>query len=168
MIELLYFILFVILFFQIYFLVKKYNYTKFYITNENKYYEILVRYGDLSVEQIYMTQIEPFISEAGIQFSFDSSKKYKETAMRDTIHYFFELIGPNIEKELTDFYGSRQQIINNLVIIINLNRKIAELDAFIKEQNNKTSETGPDTQDLEKVYQMRDSSSNDIYGNLNF
>jgi len=115
--------------------------------NKNKsYLEIMEYFCKLSYEQVYKDQILSF-SSAGYRVE----KDILETSKRNFVKLVHQLMGGQIIKYLSKFYGTTDNLTQNMIIWFNIQLDNDEVLKFVENQKNQEDVKQTDISDtLEK------------------
>jgi len=109
--------------------------TKYYLFF--KYKEILVLlelFLDKSYQMVYQGQLVAYMTQGYKDLPYQE----KETAERDFVKQAFMLMGPTVRKIVTNFFGTEENLVNNMIIYFR--KKLSDDGiASLVRQSNKES-----------------------------
>lgn len=108
-----------------------------YLNKYKTYNDLLVHFLETSFDIIYKDQVAAYSFEGLKPSEFEL-----ETIQRNFVKLSLEIMGPNVNKILTGFYGNQKTLITNIVMYINQRLDRDELVDFVsrKQQSSEDSQ----------------------------
>jgi len=108
------------------------NFKQYTLLNKYKnYQELFASFAEASYEIIYKDQVMGYTA-SGVNLTGDEL----ETVKRNFVKLSLELMGPNIEKLLIFFYGTREVLLSNLLTFFQTKIDNDALSDFVKKKMN--------------------------------
>lgn len=101
------------------------------LTRFKNYQAMLDSFIEISYEKIYKEQILIYSAS-----EVKPDARMKETIIRDAIKLLFEIMGSKNEKLLSDFYGDRQTLITNIILLLNSRLDSDEILEHVRKVKN--------------------------------